>query len=153
MLYTPRQSHLPWFDRPNNIWWRVKIAKFLTEYFFQAVVTSSVLGRNILLHNLYNSQYSVVKYINNTAGACSYGLRDMKVSCHSDMMSLSLDTALQCNWAWRNTSASTRHRDEIPALELPSYKCHKSIYQLLSILTRQINAKYKCLFISRVARM
>jgi hypothetical protein len=27
--YMPHSSHPPWFYRPNNIWWRVQVMKFL----------------------------------------------------------------------------------------------------------------------------
>jgi hypothetical protein len=38
--YMPRPSHPPWFHRPNNIRWRVKIMRPLITQFFRPPVTS-----------------------------------------------------------------------------------------------------------------
>jgi hypothetical protein len=43
--YMPHPSYPPWFDHPNNIWWRVQIIKLLIIQFS----LPSFVGPNILL--------------------------------------------------------------------------------------------------------
>jgi hypothetical protein len=53
-LISPRHatcpsSHLPWFDHPTNLCWRLLITSFPLCRFLQPSVTSSLLGWNIAL--------------------------------------------------------------------------------------------------------
>jgi hypothetical protein len=48
-------SHPPWGDHPNNIWWSVQVMKLLIMQSVQPLTTSSLLGPNILLSNLFSN--------------------------------------------------------------------------------------------------
>jgi hypothetical protein len=34
MCFMSHPSHSPWYDRPQNIWWRVQIMELLSMHFF-----------------------------------------------------------------------------------------------------------------------
>jgi len=54
-LYSTYLTHsIGFFDYPNNIWWRVWIMTPFIMQFSAAVVTSSLLGPNILLSTLFS---------------------------------------------------------------------------------------------------
>jgi hypothetical protein len=50
------QSHPPWLDHRNNVWWRVKVTKLLGS-FLQPFVTST-LGTSVFLSNLCHYEYN-----------------------------------------------------------------------------------------------
>jgi hypothetical protein len=52
--YRPRPSHSPWFDHPNNIWWRTQILKFLIMSFSVRYSYSS------FLRSTYSPQHHVL---------------------------------------------------------------------------------------------
>jgi quinol-cytochrome oxidoreductase complex cytochrome b subunit len=41
--HMPVQSHSPWFDHSNNVWWTAQIMKLLIMHFFQLSVIFSLL--------------------------------------------------------------------------------------------------------------
>jgi hypothetical protein len=49
--YMSQQSHHPWFDHPNNIWWRLQIMELLK----MASCLFMPLGPNILLSTLFSN--------------------------------------------------------------------------------------------------
>jgi hypothetical protein len=60
-IYMPRQSPPPWFDHPNNIWWRVQIMKLLIMQFSSASCHSIPL----------RFKYSPKHLFSNTINLCS----------------------------------------------------------------------------------
>jgi hypothetical protein len=58
--YVPRLSHSPSFDHSSNVWWGVQIMKFLVMKCYHSLVTSFLLGPNILvLSNLSGNNISL----------------------------------------------------------------------------------------------
>jgi hypothetical protein len=53
--YMLRPCHLPWCDFPNNIWWRVQLWRSSFCSFLQSLVTSSLLGPDILVSTLLSN--------------------------------------------------------------------------------------------------
>jgi hypothetical protein len=59
-MYLPRSCYMasppypPWFDHPNNIWWRVQVTELLIMLFSQRPVTLSCLGPNIHFSILFS---------------------------------------------------------------------------------------------------
>jgi hypothetical protein len=53
--HTPRQSHSPWFDNPNDIQVTVQITELSLRDFLQPPVTPSLLGPNTLLSALFTN--------------------------------------------------------------------------------------------------
>jgi hypothetical protein len=51
----PRQSHPPWSDHPNNIWWNVQVMKLIMQCFPAPTTPASptLLGPNILPSTLF----------------------------------------------------------------------------------------------------
>jgi len=59
MRYMSRPTHSSRFDHPINIWWRVQITKLLIMSCLHSLVTSSLLGPNILLSALLSNTLSL----------------------------------------------------------------------------------------------
>jgi hypothetical protein len=57
--------HRPWFDHSSNIWWGVQVMKlFIIMQFSPPSYTSSLLGLNVLLSNLFSSTLSLCSSLN-----------------------------------------------------------------------------------------
>ena len=65
MCYTPHPSHSSQLHHPNNIWWGVQIIKLhIKSSFLHSLVTSSLLGPNILLIALFSNNLSLRSFLN-----------------------------------------------------------------------------------------
>ena len=62
--YMPRPSHLFLFDQQKSFGWGVQIIKLLFMHFLHSLVTSSLLGPNILLSTLFSGILSVHSSLN-----------------------------------------------------------------------------------------
>jgi len=61
--YMPRPSHSFIFYHPNNIGWGVQSLTFSLCSFLHFLVTSSLLGPNILLNTILRTSYSIYKQL------------------------------------------------------------------------------------------
>jgi hypothetical protein len=60
----PCQSNSSWYDHPNNIGWAMQIKSSLLCSFLHSLVTSSLLGPNILLNTLFSNTLSLRSSLN-----------------------------------------------------------------------------------------